>query len=150
MERKPQFFILYLLVSFASVGAVIISPAMPAIGAYFHLSNMGAKGVLMIYLLGYALGELPYGPLANRFGRKIAVFIGATTASVGAIFCVLSAFHYMYWLLVLGIFIMGLGAAVGLGLALAIIGDSYTVDESARKTSLVTSSFAIMPAIFVV
>lgn len=150
MERKPQFYILYLLMSFASVGAVVVSPAMPAIGAYFHLSNMAAKGALMIYLLGYALGELPYGPLSNRYGRKIAVFIGAAVASLGAILCVLSAYHYLYWLLMVGLLIMGLGGAVGLGLAVAIISDSYGIEESTRKMSLLTSSFAIMPAIFVV
>lgn len=67
---KPQFMILLFLVSFASVGAVLFTPALPSITSFFQVSVGQAQLTITSYLIGYALGQLPYGPLANRFGRK--------------------------------------------------------------------------------
>jgi MFS family permease len=76
MPPKPQFLTLLLLVSFGSVGAVLFTPALPAIQQFFQVTVGQAQLTMTSYLLGYALGQLPYGPLANGIGRKKTLYIG--------------------------------------------------------------------------
>ena len=149
-QRKPQFYILFMLVSFASVGAVIFTPALPALAKFFHISIPYSQLAVMFYLFGYALGELPYGPIANRFGRRKAIHTGASIAVLGCVICLLAGYLHLFVLLLVGLFIMAFGAAVGLGAALAIIADCYQGEQQTTLDALMFTSFAVMPAIAVV
>ncbi|MBS3904918.1 MAG: multidrug effflux MFS transporter [Simkania sp.] len=146
-SRKPQFFILLLIVSFGSVGAVLFTPALPSIQSFFHLTIGGAQLTVTSYLIGYALGQLPYGPLANRFGRKRTLYIGITIAIIGSLLCAFSAHFESFILLVTARFLQALGACVGLKISFTMIADVYEQTESTRMISRILVAFAIMPSI---
>lgn len=145
--RKPQFPILLLLISFASVGAVLFTPALPSIQTFFGLTIGQAQLTVTVYLWGYALGQLPYGPLANRFGRKPALYGGLSLAVIGALLCGLSSFFDSFALLVFSRFIQALGASVGLKITFTMIAEVYDQSQATRKIAHVMSAFAIMPGL---
>src|SRR5580700_3998703 len=84
-NRHLPFFTLLLMISFASVNAVLFTPALPAIAHFFMLSNDQAQLTVSWFLVGYALGQLIYGPLANRFGRKPALYAGISLQIVSSL-----------------------------------------------------------------
>ncbi len=144
---KPQFFILLLIVSFGSVGAVLFTPALPSIQEFFGLSVGATQFTITAYLIGYAVGQLPYGPLANRFGRKPALYMGISLAIFGSLLCALSAHIGSFPLLIVARFLQALGACVGLKVSFTMVADCYTQEESTKMISRILIAFAIMPGI---
>ncbi len=149
-SKKPQFSILLLLVSFASVGAVLFTPALPSITSFFNVSVGQGQMTITSYLLGYALGQLPYGPLANRWGRKSTLYIGISIAIVGSLLCVFSASMQSFGLLVFARFLQALGACVGLKVSFTMIADVYDQTHATKMLSRLMIAFAIIPGVSVV
>src|SRR5579864_6635516 len=92
MQTKSQlpFFTLLLLISFASVNAVLFTPALPNITHFFGISEDIAQQTITWFLIGYAVGQLIYGPIANRFGRKHALYTGIGIQIISSLFCVVA------------------------------------------------------------
>ena len=63
-------------ITIASISAAIITPGLPLIEHSYELGHGALEWVISIYLLGYMLGQLIYGPLANQFGRLWALRCG--------------------------------------------------------------------------
>ncbi len=146
-SKQPQFLILLLLVSFGSVGAVLFTPALPMITKFFHVTVGQAQMTITAYVIGYALGQLPYGPIANRFGRKKTLYIGISLAIAGSLLCALSAPLDSFVLLIAARFLQALGGCVGIKISFTMIGDVYKQTEATKKISQVMIAFAIMPGV---
>jgi MFS family permease len=146
-DKKPQFLILLLLVSFGSVGAVLFTPALPAIQQFFQVSVGQSQMTMTSYLVGYALGQLPYGPLANAYGRKKALYFGLWLSIIGSLLCAFSAFFGSFSLLIFARFIQALGATVGLKISYTMVADTYEQADATRMISRFVLAFAIMPGI---
>jgi MFS transporter, DHA1 family, multidrug resistance protein len=101
---------------------------------------------MSFFLIGYALGQLPYGPLANRFGRKPAIYIGAAIAILGNFFCIIAGHGNSFWGLVIARFFAALGTSVGLKISLTMIGDSFEQHKARKMLSYCMLSVAILPA----
>lgn len=147
--NRLQSVVLLLLVSFGSVGAVLFTPALPSITSFFHLSVGTAQLTITSYLIGYALGQLPYGPLANRFGRKTTLYIGISLAIFGSLLCALSSPVHSFALLVFARFLQGLGGSAGLKISFTMIADIYTQTAATKMLSRNLIAFAIMPGVAV-
>lgn len=146
-EEKPSFFILFLLVAFGSVGAVLFTPALPAIQNFFQVSVGQAQMTMTTYLLGYALGQLPYGPLANGIGRKKTLSIGIYLSILGSLLCAFSSFFHSFEMLIFARFLQALGATVGLKISYTMVADCYEQQEATRIISRFVLAFAIIPGI---
>lgn len=151
LERKimnsRNLIILMLLISFGSIGAVACSPALPAIAKYFILTEAQAQSCVSWYLIGYACGQLVYGPLVNRYGSKKSILIGALIEMIGAGICIVSKSIHSFELLLIARVIMAIGAGSGLTLALTISSRLSTPQQSTRIISLLTIAFAITPGL---
>jgi MFS family permease len=145
--KPPALISLLLLICFGSVAAIMIAPALPAIADYFHISAGEAQQTMSIFLLGFAVGQLIYGPLSNRFGRKPAIFIGIGVAALGSLACVLSAALDSFYFLLLSRLIMALGSSVGLTVAFTIIADFYHPHQARKVNATVIIPFAVMPGL---
>ena len=146
-KTPPNIFTLIMMISFASVNAVLFTPALPQIAQYFKLSTSGAQITMTVFLVGYALGQLLYGPLANRFGRKPALFMGITVQIVAAIFCGLSSSLNSFPLLVWSRLFLALGSCVGLKMTFTLVSESFAITEGAQILSYAMLAFAITPSI---
>jgi MFS transporter, DHA1 family, multidrug resistance protein len=85
--RFPYFLIVALMGSFPAIAAVLFTPALPNLAQYFQVSDSAVKTTMSTYLLGYAIGILLYGPIANRWGRKKAVLGGFSLAFIATLLC---------------------------------------------------------------
>ncbi len=137
--------ILFFLVSFASVGAAIFTPALPAIQEAFHVSVGTVQSMVTSYLIGYAFGQLPYGPLANGIGRKKTLYVGLIIAALGALLSILSSHLHSFTLLVIAQFIQALGGCVGMKISLTMIADLYEHDKATNMIAKILIAFAILP-----
>ena len=70
-QKAPPTFILLLLVSFASVSAVLFTPGLPQIAHQLGISESASQWTITIFLIGYTFGLLPYGlsPIALEGNR---------------------------------------------------------------------------------
>lgn len=149
MQAQPQlsFITMLLMISFASVNAVLFTPALPAIENFFAISTALAQQTITWFLIGYALAQLVYGPLANRFGRKPALFFGIILQIVSSFICIFSGITHDYTILILGRFLLALGSGVGLKMTFTLINESYDPLIASRKISYLLVAFAITPGL---
>ncbi|WP_133129526.1 MFS transporter [Legionella yabuuchiae] len=142
MKQTSIFNLIWLLsyISIASVSAAIITPALPEIEHQYHLAIGSVEWMVSAFLIGYVLGQLIYGPLANQFGRLKALRIGLTINLLGIIICLTALFANFYWLLILGRFISALGAASGLACTFMLINE--WLPETQRKSAMAYAVFS--------
>lgn len=145
--KHIQISILALLISFGSIGAVIFTPGLPEIAAYFHISNKIADYTVTSYLFGYAFGQLLYGPLTNRFGNRTSIRLGAIIAIIGSASSIAAYYLDSYTLLILARCVTALGAACGLKMTFTLASKMFSHKDSARIMSLLTMAFAITPGL---
>jgi MFS family permease len=149
-QKEPSLWILLLLVSFASVSAVLFTPALPELSAKLNITSSEAQFTITIFLLGYSIGNLPYGPLSNRFGRKRALYAGIGLALFGAVLTALVNVYQQFWLLILGRFLLALGSSAGITVAFTMLGDVYQEKALAQKIAFFMLMFAVAPNLSIV
>lgn len=144
---KLPFFTLLLMISFASVNAVLFTPALPEITQFFSITNNIGQQTITWFLIGYTLGQLIYGPIANRFGRKAALYAGISLQIFSSLLCVTSGILHLYYLLVIGRFLLALGSGVGLKMTFTLVNECYDSKIAAEKISYLLLAFAITPGL---
>ena len=145
-KKKPHVLSLMLLSAFAVMGALVLTPSLPNIAKFFDVTPGAAKMTVTLFLFGYAVGQLVYAPIANRFGRKPAFHFGILIATLGSIFSIIASPVESFDLLLLGRFLEALGASAGLVVAFTVVDDFYA--ENKRKVmAIIMLAFAIVPGI---
>ncbi|PKR54975.1 multidrug effflux MFS transporter [Thalassospira marina] len=118
-------------------------PAFGPIARDYALSDPNEIQLLVfIFMIGFSLMQIVYGPLADVYGRKSTLMLGLVIYSIGT---VLSFFADSFEHLLLARFIQGLGAAAPRVLTLTIIRDCFDGRDMARVMSLVMMVFIIVP-----
>lgn len=145
--KKPHLFCLILLISFPSVATVLISPALPAISHFFQVSNGYAQQLITIFVIGYAVGQLIYSPFANRFGRKIAIYLGLSLYLFSCLLCLVGIYSHSLEIIFLGRFLMALGASVGMIISFTMINDFYYPEQARSVVGYTVLAYAFMPAV---
>lgn len=148
MTKEPHILSLMLLSAFAVMGAIILTPSLPEISSFFKVNTGLAQMTVTLFLLGYGGGQLIYGPIANRYGRKPALYLGIIIATIGSLFSIVSAPIESFNLLLLGRLLEALGASAGLVVSFTIINDFYD-KESRRITATIMLAFAVVPGVAV-
>lgn len=136
-----------LLISFGSICAVTFTPGLPLIAKFFEIDITRAELTVTWYLIGYTVGQLLYGPLANRYGSKNTITIGAVIEIFGTIGCVVSFYIRSFELLIISRLIMAFGAGGGLTMSFTVSSKLCSHKDNARIISLLTIAFAITPGI---
>src|SRR5436190_19440788 len=81
--------ILSALMGFASISTDLYLPAMPAMGREFGANPGAVEWTISGYLIGFSLGQLLWGPIGDRFGRRMPVAIGLILFAIGSAGCAL-------------------------------------------------------------
>ena len=120
-------------------------PALPSIGQELGVSDPNHNQyVVTAFFLGFAVGQLFYGPISDSTGRKPAIYAGLALFIVG---CVMSALATDYTLMLLGRVLQGFGAAGPRTVSIAMIRDRFEGRGMAQVMSLVMAVFIIVPAL---
>ncbi len=143
-ERVPLLIFLMvclMTVAYSTIG--IYTPAMPAIAAHFGATPGEVQLTFSAYLIAFSFGQLIYGPLSDRNGRRSAIFIGLAIYVAGS---ALSALAPSIEMLIVARAIQALGGCAGPVLARAIMRDLFDRDQGARLMSFVTMVMGAAPA----
>jgi DHA1 family bicyclomycin/chloramphenicol resistance-like MFS transporter len=129
-------------IGFASLH--MMAPALPVLATVFDRGLAEVQLVLTLYFLGIAAGQLFYGPVSDRFGRRPVLLGGLMLFLAGTALCGLAP---SLPLLLAGRVAQALGACAGLVLGRAIIRDVYDREGSARGIALVMMAMSLAPAV---
>jgi DHA1 family bicyclomycin/chloramphenicol resistance-like MFS transporter len=108
-------------------------PAVPEIAAYFNTTAATMAYSLTTFFAGFAVGQLVYGPLLDRFGRKIPLYYGLGISIIFTIACVLSWDEKAFMVFR---FLQALGASAATVAAITMVRDYFSQDQSARIFSM--------------
>ncbi len=117
-------------------------PAMPQIAREFAVSAGSVQMTLNLYILGFAIGQLVYGPLADSYGRKPVIVLGTLIFACAAAACALSQSIDQ---LIFMRFLHGLSAAAASVVINALMRDSYSKEDFSRMMSFVMLVTTIAP-----
>src|SRR5688500_2724594 len=118
-------------------------PALPDIGSELGVATENRRQLVVVaYFFGFGVGQIFWGPLADRFGRKPIL---ATGVALYAGFALLCGIASSFELLIAGRVAMGASAAVTRVLVTAMVRDLFEGDEMARVMSLVVEVFIVVP-----
>jgi DHA1 family bicyclomycin/chloramphenicol resistance-like MFS transporter len=122
----------------------IVVPALPLLVAVFTDTPAHVQLVVSLYLAGIAAGQLVYGPVSDRFGRRPVLLAGLAAFLVGTALC---AAAWSLPALIAGRVVQALGACAGVVLSRAMIRDVYEREAAARGLALVMMAMTLAPAI---
>jgi DHA1 family bicyclomycin/chloramphenicol resistance-like MFS transporter len=134
--------VLAVLLGFASISTDLFLPALPTMQTELGAREGALHFVISAYLLGFAFGQLGWGPISDRYGRRGPIAVGVLVFVLGSAGCALStsAGEIIGWRVV-----QALGASAGVALARAMIRDLYDRDEAARTLSTLMTVMAVAP-----
>jgi MFS transporter, DHA1 family, multidrug resistance protein len=136
--------LLALLTGLAPLSMDMYLPSLPDIGRALHASAAQVQLTMSSYLIGFAVGQIFYGPISDRFGRKPVLLAALALFCVGSIICATteSIQH-----LVAMRFVQALGGAGSVVLGQAIVRDLYTGVRAGRELSVMGSIMGVAPII---
>ncbi|EHF8255842.1 Bcr/CflA family multidrug efflux MFS transporter [Enterobacter cloacae complex sp. S4] len=135
-------FILGLLAMLMPLSIDMYLPALPVISAQFGVPAGSAQMTLSTYILGFALGQLFYGPMADSLGRKPVILGGTLVFAAAAVACALA--QTIDHLIIMRFF-HGLAAAAASVVINALMRDIYPKEEFSRMMSFVMLVTTIAP-----
>ena len=143
---KPySIFWIMLLALFTSLGPLSIDmylPALPQMAEDFQVSTLQIANTLPAYFMGLAIGQLIYGPISDRIGRKKPLYFGMALYAVASLLCILAPDH---WSLIAARILQALGGCVGVVMARAAIRDCLDVQSSAQAFAQMMIVMGVAP-----
>lgn len=128
---------LLLMGSLSALGPLAIDlylPSFPLIAQGLGTTQGDVERTLATYLLGMGLATLIYGPITDRYGRRLPILFGLTVFTTASIACALTTDieHLTAWR-----FVQAFGGAVGMVIPRAVIRDKLETHEASKAMSLV-------------
>lgn len=144
-DKKKTLFIIISLGLLSTIGPFSIDMYLPGfrtIANDFHTSINEVGYSLSSYFIGVSVGQLLFGPILDRYGRIIPLYIGLFVYLIASILCALS--WNVESLIVLRVF-QAIGSCGGMVAARAIVRDVFPVDKIANIFSYIMLFIALSP-----
>ncbi len=136
--------LLAVLTSLGPLSTDMYLPSLPHIGAALGAGASQTQLTLSVFLVGFALGQVFYGPVSDRFGRKPVLLAGLVIYTLATWFCYRAA---SIETLIAARFCQAIGACAGVVLARAMVRDLYEGAQAARLMSLMGALMGAVPAV---
>jgi len=134
--------ILGALSAFGPLAIDFYLPGFPAMALAFATDETHIQLTLAVYFLGLSIGQLVYGPLADRFGRRVPLLVGVGLFTLGSFAC---AFAPTLEWLIGARFVQALGGCAGMVLSRAIVSDKCDAVGSAKVFSQLMLVMGLAP-----
>lgn len=144
-SAQPELQFLAPLVVITASGPVsmqMILPALPAIGSDFSVGPATTHMLVSLALIAFGSAMLLWGPLSDRFGRRLPLLAGTVLFAAGALLCL---FAPTIELLIAGRVIGAMGASAGMVLTRTMVRDVYPPHEVASAMSQLTVGQIVPP-----
>ena len=129
----PVLLALGLLSAIAPLATDLYLPTFPSMATDLATSSTTIQLTLTAFLLGLTVGQLTFGPLSDRLGRRLPLVAGAVLLVAASVVCVLAPDPTV---LVVARLVQGFAGAAGMVIGRAMIADLATGPASARSFSL--------------
>ena len=134
-----------LLMSLVALAIDAMLPALPAIGHDLGAPRPNdAQFVITSLFLGLGLGQMLFGPLSDRIGRKPAIHVGLVLFMAG---CLVSIFASTFEAMIAGRVLQGIGVAGPRIVTVALVRDQYEGRRMARLMSFTMAVFILVPTV---
>jgi DHA1 family bicyclomycin/chloramphenicol resistance-like MFS transporter len=147
MLRSGTFALTALLAALSAIGPLTTDmylPSLPDIARTLMAPTAQVQLTISAYLFGFAVGQIFYGPLSDRHGRKPVLLAALGLYVAASIACALSTSIDM---LIAARAIQAIGGSGGIVLARAIVRDLYSGKRAGRELSLIGSVMALAPVL---
>lgn len=143
--RPGTFALTALLAALSAIGPLTTDmylPSLPDIAQRLGASTPQVQFTISTYLIGFAVGQIFYGPLSDRHGRKPVLLAAMGLYVVATLVCALS--NSIEMLIVARAF-QGIGGSGGVVLARAVVRDIYSGNRAGREMSMISAVMALAP-----
>ncbi|WP_130802324.1 multidrug effflux MFS transporter [Acinetobacter ihumii] len=134
--------LLALLTALGPLSIDMYLPALPQMADDFGVSTQMMANTLPAYFFGLAMGQLIYGPISDRIGRKKPLYVGLSLYAIASVLCVFASSE---WNLIVLRVVQALGGCVGVVIARAAIRDRLDIQGSAQAFSSMMIVMGIAP-----
>ncbi|WP_223535125.1 multidrug effflux MFS transporter [Pseudomonas sp. GL-B-16] len=134
--------ILGALSAFGPLAIDFYLPAFPAMALAFGTDENHVQMTLAAYFLGLSIGQLAYGPVADRFGRRIPLLTGVGLFTAASVACAYAP--NLEWLIGAR-FIQALGGCAGMVISRAVVSDKCDAVGSAKVFSQLMLVMGLAP-----
>lgn len=144
---KPAFVLTLILGSLSAFGPLSIDMYLPAftlIAKDLQVETSSVQLSLTSFFIGIALGQLFYGPMADKWGRKKPLYLGLAIYTIASVVC---SYTQSIEMLILFRFLQALGSCAGMVIARAVVRDLFTHQETARIFSMLMLVSGIAPIV---
>jgi len=143
-SRGAPFALIVAITACGTLGMHLIIPALPDTADALGVSAGTIQLTITLYLIGLAIGQLLYGPVSDRLGRRPVLIAGLSLFTLAGIATTAAPNAST---LVVARILQSVGACAGLVLGRAIVRDSATADRAAARLAMLTLVMSAAPAI---
>jgi len=136
--------LLSLLTALGPMSMDMYLPSLPDIGRALDASTAQVQLTISSYLFGFAVGQIVYGPVSDRFGRRPVILVALVLYGIASVVC--AAAQSIETLTAVR-FVQALGGAGSIVLARAVVRDLYSGVRAGRELSLMGSITAFAPIV---
>lgn len=143
----PTWAFIALMTSLTAISALsnsLFIPSMPAMTRDLSTDAATVQLTLAVYSIGFAVAQLAWGPLIDRFGRRGSLIVGLVVYFAASLACWLAP---NVEVLVAFRLVQAFGVCCAPVAARAVVRDLYELREAARMLSYVSSAFALTPVL---
>ena len=141
---RAPFILLVAMTASGTLGMHVIIPSLPAMATALAMSPSAAQLTITLYLIGLAIGQLLYGPVSDRLGRRPVVLAGLSLFTAASITTALAP---NATILIGARILQSIGGCAGLVLGRAAVRDGAATDKAAGQLALLTLVMSMVPAI---
>lgn len=145
MLRPGTFALTALLAALTALGPLstdMYLPSLPDIAVRLNASTAQVQFTISGFLIGFAIGQIFYGPLSDRYGRKPVLLAAMVLYCVATLACAAAT---SIELLLVGRIFQALGGSGAIVLSRAVVRDLYSGNRAGRELSLIGSVMALAP-----
>ena len=150
MEAIPEYkrpenllvIMLAMLTAFGSLSIDMYLPAFPDIGLELGATPSQLELSLSTFFAGFALGQLVYGPVSDRYGRRAPLYFGLIAYTLASLGCFFAKDIHAFLILRL---VQALGGCAGVIVSRAVVRDQFDRNHAARVFSLLMLVMGVSP-----